>query len=220
MYKDNRKVDSMTELGLRELIKLMVKLVVGNEEKTQQFRKIHRDRVLSRREAMSHLLRNSILLDKYRTYTIPVRKTIMKLLAESLCSEFKLGYPTNLKTSKAEIEMITDGSSCYSAEDFSTGIGIGMERLAGFWVHKKETKEQFINREENTMASLEITRPVLVGNINILTATKEQLVLIIREANTRLYNDQDLASLSTKFRDEAKDLRLVITLCVEQLDKD
>ena len=67
--------------------------------------------------------------------------------------------------------------------------------------------------------SLSITRPLLVGNINILTASKEQLALIIREVQSQIEANADLAKVSVSYQQKQVELEEIITLCVEQLDK-
>lgn len=68
--------------------------------------------------------------------------------------------------------------------------------------------------------SLEVTRPVLVGGIDILTASDEQLVHIIREAERQIKSDEDITKLSTKFKKKTEELKEVIKLCIQQLDNE
>lgn len=67
---------------------------------------------------------------------------------------------------------------------------------------------------------MKISRPVLIGNVDILTASDEQLTNIIRTAKQRIKDDADMAEISEKFAQKAKELNKVINLCIEQLDKD
>lgn len=79
------------------------------------------------------------------------------------------------------------------------------------------------NHEENPMQvldSLKLTRPVLVGTTNILTAADDVLVVIIRECNTQIEKDYDMTEISSKFRTQEKELKTVIKLCLTQLDKE
>ena len=74
-------------------------------------------------------------------------------------------------------------------------------------------KPQF--KEEKSM---EITRPVLVGSVNILEATDAQLTQIIRDCKARIEADADMTKISTKFQEKAAELEEVITICLKQLD--
>jgi len=67
--------------------------------------------------------------------------------------------------------------------------------------------------------SLTITRPVLVGTTNILTATKDQLAVLIREAQNQISNNKDLSEISDHYKVQKEELEETIKLCVEQLDK-
>jgi hypothetical protein len=68
--------------------------------------------------------------------------------------------------------------------------------------------------------SMKITRPVLVGNTNILKATDEQLTQIIRNCKDLIKDDADMTKISTKFQQKTAELEEVIKLCLEQLDGD
>jgi len=68
--------------------------------------------------------------------------------------------------------------------------------------------------------SLEITRPVLVGQTNILTASPEMLGHVIREARKQMSSLNDLAKESKYYQKKQRELNEVVKLCVEQLDKD
>lgn len=74
-----------------------------------------------------------------------------------------------------------------------------------------KTKEKPMN--------LSVTRPVLVGTTDILTAQPTQLDAIIREAKDQIAAGSDLQELSQHHRNIKAELEEVITLCVEQLDK-
>lgn len=81
--------------------------------------------------------------------------------------------------------------------------------------------KQTTNRsKEKTKMSLQISRPVLIGNTNILTASDDDLVVLIREAKYQIMLDKDVAEDSIKFKAKAKELDEAITLCIAQLDKD
>ena len=68
--------------------------------------------------------------------------------------------------------------------------------------------------------SMKITRPVLVGNTNILKATDEQLTQIIRDCKDLIKDDADMTKISTKFQQKTAELEEVIKLCLVQLDGD
>lgn len=80
-----------------------------------------------------------------------------------------------------------------------------------------DEKQNIMNGTNNKM-KLEITRPVMVGDINILTASDETLTLLIRNAKAQIEEDSDMAKISAKFKAKAKDLKSVIALCLKQLD--
>lgn len=79
-------------------------------------------------------------------------------------------------------------------------------------------KKQNIMNGTNNKMKLELTRPVMVGDINILTASDETLTLLIRNAKAQIEEDSDMAKISAKFKAKAKDLKSVIALCLKQLD--
>lgn len=72
---------------------------------------------------------------------------------------------------------------------------------------------------EKPMRNLEITKPVLVGNTDILTCEEYTLVEIIRDAKEQIKLNADIAEVSTSYAKKASKLEAVITLCVAQLDK-
>lgn len=74
-------------------------------------------------------------------------------------------------------------------------------------------------KREKPMQNLSIYRPVLVGNVDILKASDDTLVQIIRDAKAQIENNLDLAKLTKKFQVKNKELQDVIDLCVAQLDK-
>lgn len=67
--------------------------------------------------------------------------------------------------------------------------------------------------------SLKVTKPILVGTTNILTATHSQLTTIIREAKEQIAVDEDMYEISKVHREAKAELEEVIALCVEQLNK-
>lgn len=73
---------------------------------------------------------------------------------------------------------------------------------------------------EKPMQNLKVTRPVLVGNVNILTAKDFELAAIVREAQQQIESNADMAKLSEHYKAKNEELNTVIALCVEQLDKD
>ena len=74
-------------------------------------------------------------------------------------------------------------------------------------------------KPKEKLMDLKITRPVLVGTTNILTAPTFTLDEIIREAQEQIKANEDLQSLSQHHRNIKAELEEVITLCVKQLDK-
>lgn len=76
-----------------------------------------------------------------------------------------------------------------------------------------------LTKREKPMQNLSIYRPVLVGNVDILKASDDTLVQIIRDAKAQIENNLDLAKLTKKFQVKNKELQDVIDLCVAQLDK-
>jgi hypothetical protein len=89
--------------------------------------------------------------------------------------------------------------------------------LAAYLCKLNNPKLKTFSTKENNM---KITRPVLVGNINILEALPDVLGQIIREAKKRMSELDDLASESEHFKREQDELKEVVKLCVTQLDKD
>ena len=81
-----------------------------------------------------------------------------------------------------------------------------------------DTQSKPCNLKEKPM-NLSVTRPVLVGTTDILTAQPFQLDAIIREAKDQIAAGSDLQDLSQHHRNIKAELEEVITLCVEQLDK-
>ncbi len=80
------------------------------------------------------------------------------------------------------------------------------------------TTEHKPNRKEKPM-DLKVTRPVLVGTTNILTAQTFELDSIIREAQLQIKANEDLQELSQHHKNMKAELEEVIRLCVKQLDK-
>ncbi len=72
---------------------------------------------------------------------------------------------------------------------------------------------------EKPMQNLEITKPILVGRIDILTCCEDTLVGIIRDAKEQIKLNADIAEVSTSYAKKADKLEKVIGLCVAQLDK-
>tara|TARA_R110000851_G_scaffold244874_2_gene397611 strand:- start:18 stop:656 length:639 start_codon:yes stop_codon:yes gene_type:complete len=68
--------------------------------------------------------------------------------------------------------------------------------------------------------TMKITRPVMVGSVNILEASDDMLVSIIRQAQDQIKIDSDIAKLSQKFMRKEGVLRGIIALCLLQLDKE
>jgi hypothetical protein len=66
--------------------------------------------------------------------------------------------------------------------------------------------------------SMKITKPIMVGSINILEASDDTLVRLIRQAKNQIEQDKDMAIMSSKFQEKKKELNKVIKLCIKQLD--
>ena len=65
---------------------------------------------------------------------------------------------------------------------------------------------------------MKVTRPIMVGAVNILEASDEVLVMLIRKAKEKIASDKDMSESSMKFRKKEKDLNEVIKLCLAKLD--
>ena len=91
-------------------------------------------------------------------------------------------------------------------------------REYSFQINATTDEKQNIMNGSNNKMKLELTRPVMVGNINILTASDETLTSLIRNAKAQIEEDSDMAKISAKFKAKAKDLKSVIALCLKQLD--
>ena len=72
---------------------------------------------------------------------------------------------------------------------------------------------------EKPMTNFEITKPIMVGNINILTCSEGDLIKIIRRAKEEIDLNTDLAKLSISYQKKEGEMNKVIGLCVTQLDK-
>ena len=67
--------------------------------------------------------------------------------------------------------------------------------------------------------NLTLNKPVMVGQVDILTASDETLAMIVREAQAQIKANEDLAEISANYQKKAKEIQTVIDLCVKQLDK-
>ena len=72
---------------------------------------------------------------------------------------------------------------------------------------------------EKPMRDLTITKPIMVGDINILEASEATLAMLIREAQDQIEHNKDLAAVSAKYAKKQKTLEATITVLVKQLDK-
>jgi hypothetical protein len=76
-------------------------------------------------------------------------------------------------------------------------------------------------RSDKTMnMNLSISRPVMIGGTDILTAQDFELESLIREAQSQIENNQDIAKVSESYKLKQVELQEIIDLCAEQLDKD
>jgi hydroxylamine reductase (hybrid-cluster protein) len=73
-------------------------------------------------------------------------------------------------------------------------------------------------RSDKTM-NLSISRPVMIGGTDILTARNFELESLIREAQSQIENNQDIAKVSESYKLKQVELQEIIDLCAEQLDK-
>ena len=68
--------------------------------------------------------------------------------------------------------------------------------------------------------NLTISKPILVGDVNILEASEDKLVEIIRECGARIKADADISASSAKFKAKAEELKEIKDKCLKLLDKD
>lgn len=126
-----------------------------------------------------------------------------------------------LKTNMAELGAriyATTYPSLYNDKiDFSPFANMAVDQTAD---EMRNNFESIYNAPEKPMRNFTVTRPVLVGNIDILTASDDVLVSIIRDAKNEQENMKDMVEVSAKFKAKSKELDDVIALCVEQLDKE
>ena len=73
------------------------------------------------------------------------------------------------------------------------------------------------NTKENPMDH-EATHPVMIGNIDILTASDDTLVSLIRKGRKLIKEEADIAATSAKFTKRADLIQSNIDLCNKQLD--
>ena len=100
------------------------------------------------------------------------------------------------------------------------GLHIDMSKLVNTNPCSEITLPAFIKEKPMNLNNLKVTRPVMVGHVNILTARDFELAAIIREAQELIEANKDLVKLSDHYLEMTKELEEVIALCVEQLDKD
>ena len=196
--------DIVNKIG-EEYLEVMKDNLVNGRRSVQLSRKIFREAGLDHREYTPH----------YRTI---LEHTVMNVFYN------KLGE-RQIPLSKVHRDMIgtngplpkhdeTELDALFGVPNVKFGNGTGLKiNLVGL-----KADLLIIDDLEKPM-SLFITRPLLVGNINILTASKEQLALIIREAQSQIEANADLTKVSVNYQQKQVELEEVITLCVEQLDK-
>ena len=109
---------------------------------------------------------------------------------------------------------------------FAARYGMSARRLGKTLPLWGETPSNLCNEiflhepnKEKHMYDLKITRPLMVGNVDILTARDFELAGIIREAQAVIEANKDMSELSQHYRDMDVEAQEVIDLCVEQLDK-
>jgi hypothetical protein len=80
--------------------------------------------------------------------------------------------------------------------------------------------DDLIDKPKEETIEMKITKPVLVNGIDILTASDDVLVELIRKAKAQLKADEDMIEVSQKFQKKALELKDIINQCVAQLDKE
>jgi hypothetical protein len=125
-------------------------------------------------------------------------------LSETNTLIMKLDFMDDLETPKA-----LDGDKLACARDKL------YNNTHGFFHGHHILFDTPINPKENFM---KITRPIMVGSVNILEASDDTLVSLIRKAKSQIEADKDMASISSKFKDKKKELDKVVRLCLKQLD--
>jgi hypothetical protein len=65
---------------------------------------------------------------------------------------------------------------------------------------------------------MKITRPIMAGKLNILEASDDELIEVIRHCNNEIAINTDISGMSTKYQEIEIDLRIVIAECLKQLD--
>lgn len=73
-------------------------------------------------------------------------------------------------------------------------------------------------KPKETTMDKKATHPVMIGNVNILTADDATLVTMIRDGKALIEEDKDIAAHSSKFQAKAGIIKQNINLCLEQLD--
>jgi hypothetical protein len=86
-----------------------------------------------------------------------------------------------------------------------------------------ELEAKFFNKPKQDNYDMKIEKPINIvrgmNRIDVLTASEEQLVMIIREAQEKVEVNKDLALISKAYAKKATELQAIIDLCVKQLDK-
>ena len=139
----------------------------------------------------------------------------MSVLAE-MCDEIMMkAWQTFIVSQTCTLLGIRNTSEFNTA--FSTSILVST--CSGGEAPKEDsaTPTRKLTFGEDTM---KITRPVMVGSVNILEASDDMLVSIIRQAQDQIKIDSDIAKLSQKFMRKEGVLRGIIALCLLQLDKE
>ena len=139
----------------------------------------------------------------------------MSVLAE-MCDEIMMkAWQTFIVSQTCTLLGIRNTSEFNTA--FSTSILVST--CSGGEAPKEDsaTPTRMLTSGEDTM---KITRPVMVGSVNILEASDDMLVSIIRQAQDQIKIDSDIAKLSQKFMRKEGVLRGIIALCLLQLDKE
>jgi hypothetical protein len=97
------------------------------------------------------------------------------------------------------------------------------KRASKFYGWPTHNKDPIAFKEEFSMYNTSkplVYRPVIVRGVDILDATQAQLASLVRDLTNEILKDKDLASVSTVFAAEAKEIRDAIKLVLEQIDKE
>ena len=132
-------------------------------------------------------------------------------------AEIKCSAPVRMDLGKAE-EICTAMLSQQDV-DFDKALA-EIEKKVYNTLYPELFSNQFQDApKEKPMRDLTVSKPVMVGNVNILEADEATLAELIREAQDQIKANEDLAEVSAKYQKKNKALETTIALMVKQLDK-